>query len=148
MIVLISFIFGSLFGQPVLLSYVETGNMEPTMAPSEGFVALPPGVTGETEVGDVIVFQAEEIQGGGLTTHRVVGETEQGFITKGDANPFVNQDDQGPPIKHRWWPKRGRSAASRCLPRHGQGRGRRSLGSSVVLPSCSVAGPSGGQGLA
>jgi signal peptidase len=47
----------------------------------------------------VIVFEAEEIQGGGLTTHRVVGETEQGFITKGDANPFVDQDDQEPPVK-------------------------------------------------
>jgi signal peptidase len=46
-----------------------------------------------------VSFRAQEIQGGGLTTHRVVGETEQGYITRGDANPFTDQDNDEPPVK-------------------------------------------------
>ena len=97
--VVLSLIAGGLLGQPILLSYVETGSMEPTLKPGDGFVAVPAAVAGPIEEGDVIVYEAEEIQGGGLTTHRVVGETERGFITKGDANPFTDQDDDEPPVK-------------------------------------------------
>ena len=45
------------------------------------------------------MFQAEEVQGGGLTTHRVVNKAERGFITKGDANPFTDQGNDEPPVK-------------------------------------------------
>jgi signal peptidase len=95
----VSLIAGQVLGQPILLSYVETGSMEPTMEPGDGFVAVPSAVAGPVEEGDVIVFRSEEIQGGGLTTHRVVGETNQGYITKGDANPFTDQDGDEPPVK-------------------------------------------------
>ena len=45
-------------------------------------------------VGDVITFYS----GSSLVTHRIVGETERGFITKGDAN---NTADLYPvPIEH------------------------------------------------
>jgi signal peptidase len=47
----------------------------------------------------VVVFRAEELHGGGLTTHRVVDRTERGFITRGDANPFTDQDGSEPPVK-------------------------------------------------
>ena len=95
----VSLLAGQLLGQPVLLSYVETGSMAPTMEPGDGFVAVPSAVAGEVEEGDVITFRAEEIQGGGLTTHRVVGETERGYVTRGDANPFTDQDGGEPPVK-------------------------------------------------
>lgn len=89
---------GQLLGQPVLLGFVETGSMEPTLAPGDGFVAIPSALT-TVERGDVIVFRAQEVQGGGLTTHRVVGETERGYVTKGDANPFTDQNGGEPPVK-------------------------------------------------
>ena len=92
-------IAGAALGQPVLLSYVETGSMEPTLEPGDGFVAIPAELAGPVDEGDVIVFEAEAIQGGGLTTHRVVDETERGFVTRGDANPFTDQDDDEPPVK-------------------------------------------------
>jgi signal peptidase len=98
-LVVISLLAGQFLGQPVLLSYVETGSMAPTMEPGDGFVAMPAAVAGPVEEGDVITFRAEEIQGGGLTTHRVVGETERGYITRGDANPFTDQDGDEPPVK-------------------------------------------------
>lgn len=92
---------GQVLGQPVLLSYVETGSMEPQLQPGDGFVAIPMAVSGPIEPGDVIVFEAERLHGGGLVTHRVVGETDQGFITKGDANPVNDQESSNdePPVQ-------------------------------------------------
>ncbi len=98
-LVVASLLLGQVLGTPVLLGYVETGSMEPTLEPGDGFVAVPAAVAGDVEEGDVIVFRAEELQGGGLTTHRVVGETERGYVTRGDANPFTDQDGDEPPVK-------------------------------------------------
>jgi signal peptidase len=95
----ISLIVGQFLGQPVLLAFVETGSMAPTMEPGDGFVAIPAQLAGPPEEGDVVTFRAEELHGGGLTTHRVVGETEGGYVTKGDANPFTDQDGEEPPVK-------------------------------------------------
>ncbi|WP_435185968.1 signal peptidase I [Halobellus sp. EA9] len=91
-------LFGQAAGQPVLLGYVETGSMAPTMNPGDGFVAVPMAVAGPIESGDVVTFQAEELHGGGLTTHRIVRETEEGYITRGDANPFTDQAGAEPPV--------------------------------------------------
>ena len=96
---LVSMIAGQVLGQPVLLGYVTTGSMQPTLDPGDGFVAVPSAVAGPVESGDVVVFRAEEIQGGGLTTHRVVEETDRGYITRGDDNPFTDQDSDEPPVQ-------------------------------------------------
>jgi signal peptidase len=98
-VLLVALLAGQVLGYPVLVSYVETGSMAPTLAPGDGFVAVPAALDDDVEEGDVVVFRAEEIQGGGLTTHRVVGETEEGYVTKGDANPFTDQDGEEPPVK-------------------------------------------------
>lgn len=90
---------GQFLGTPMLLGYVETGSMAPTLDPGDGFIAVPAAIAGPAESGDVVTFQAEELQGGGLTTHRVVDETDQGYITQGDANPFPDQDGGEPPVK-------------------------------------------------
>lgn len=39
-------------------------------------------------VGDVITFERRD----SIVTHRIVGETDEGFITKGDANNAVDED--------------------------------------------------------
>ena len=90
---------GSVLGQPILIGFVETGSMEPTLAPGDGFVPIPSAVAGDIEEGDVVVFRAKRLHGGGLTTHRVVGETESGYITQGDANPSTDQAADEPPVK-------------------------------------------------
>ena len=97
--IVIAVVAGQLLGQPVLLSYVETGSMEPTLHPGDGFIAVPMAVGDSVEPGDVIVFRAEHLQGGGLTTHRVVGQTDDGYVTKGDANPFTDQSGGEPPVQ-------------------------------------------------
>jgi signal peptidase len=88
----------SVIGQPLGLAFVETGSMAPTMEPGDGFVALPPALTGGVSEGDVVVFDAQTIEGGELTTHRVVGRTSEGYITRGDANPFTDQQGGEPPV--------------------------------------------------
>ncbi|MFB6135000.1 MAG: S26 family signal peptidase [Halanaeroarchaeum sp.] len=97
--VVAALLVGQLLGTPVLFGYVETGSMAPTLEPGDGFVAVPSAIAGPPEEGDVVTFRAEELQGGGLTTHRIVGETERGYITKGDANPFTDQAGDEPPVK-------------------------------------------------
>lgn len=97
-VVVLALVAGQVLGQPVLLSFVTSGSMSPTIEEGDGFVAIPDQLTGNIEEGDVVVFYAQEIEGGGLTTHRVVGETDEGYITRGDANPFTDQDGTEPPV--------------------------------------------------
>ncbi len=97
-IFVLAMLLGQALGQPVLLSFVTTGSMSPTIEPNDGFFIVPSQFPGEIGEGDVIVFDAQELEGGGLTTHRVVGETDEGFITQGDANPFTDQDGDEPPV--------------------------------------------------
>ena len=96
---IVAMVAGQFLGQPILFGYVTTGSMESTLDPGDGFIAIPAAVSGPIGEGDVVVFQAEELHGGGLTTHRVVGETDQGYVTRGDANPFTDQDNEEPPVK-------------------------------------------------
>jgi len=98
-LVVASLIVGQYLGQPILLSYVETGSMQPVLNPGDGFVAIPTPIAGGIGVGDVVTFDAQEIEGGGLTTHRVVEETERGYITRGDNNPFTDQDGGEPVVQ-------------------------------------------------
>ncbi|MFC6716469.1 S26 family signal peptidase [Natrialbaceae archaeon GCM10025810] len=97
-LVVVLLLLGHLLGQPILLGYVATESMEPTMDAGDGFVAIPDAVSGSPEEGDVVVFQARELHGGGLTTHRIVDETDEGYVTKGDGNPFTDQDADEPPV--------------------------------------------------
>ena len=98
-IVAVSLLLGSILGQPVLLGFVETGSMEPTLHPGDGFIAVPAALSDDIEEGDVIVFDAQQLNGGGLTTHRVVEVTDEGYVTKGDANPVRDQDGAEPPVQ-------------------------------------------------
>ena len=101
-VIVAAMLLGQQLGQPILLGFVLTGSMdaEPAnMAPGDGFVAVPTALAGDVEEGDVVTFEARELQGGGLTTHRVVGETSEGYITRGDANPFTDQDGPEPPVQ-------------------------------------------------
>lgn len=95
---LVFLIVGQLLGQPVLLGYVATGSMEPALNAGDGFVAVPSVIADDPEPGDVVVFDAQTLHEGGLTTHRVVEVTDEGYVTKGDANPFTDQDGNEPPV--------------------------------------------------
>ncbi len=97
-VVVVALIIGQLLGQPVLLAYVTSDSMAPTMNEGDGFIAIPSAVAPSPEAGDVVTFQAQELEGGGLTTHRIVREADEGYITKGDGNPFADQANVEPPV--------------------------------------------------
>ncbi|GGL58610.1 S26 family signal peptidase [Halocalculus aciditolerans] len=96
--VVVALVVGQALGQPVLLGYVTTDSMSGTIDPGDGFVAIPSQLTGPPDVGDVVTYRAVRLHDGGLTTHRVVGTTDGGYVTKGDANPFTDQDGAEPPV--------------------------------------------------
>jgi signal peptidase len=100
LVTVVALLLSGWLGQPVLLGYVETDSMSPTLQSGDGFIAIPSAVAGPVHQGDVITFRAEVLHGGGLTTHRVIGETNHGYITKGDANPIPDQSGSGePPVR-------------------------------------------------
>lgn len=92
-------VIGQVLGQPLLIGYVETGSMVPTLQVGDGFIAIPTALAGDVGEGTVVTYEAQTLGGGGLTTHRVVRETENGYITKGDGNPFTDQDNGEPPVQ-------------------------------------------------
>jgi len=97
-------LLGQVLGQPILLSFVVTDSMEAEggIAAGDGFVAIPAPIAGDVSTGDVIVYDAEQIEGGGLVTHRVVDETDRGYVTRGDnpqSNPFTDQQAGEPPVQ-------------------------------------------------
>lgn len=98
-LIIVSLVAGQVLGQPILLGFVTSGSMAPTIETGDGFIAMPTALAGSIEPGNVIVFSAEQINGGGLVTHRVVRETERGYITRGDANTFPDQAGDEPPVQ-------------------------------------------------
>ncbi|MFT4945700.1 MAG: signal peptidase, partial [Halovenus sp.] len=97
-VVLVSLVAGHMLGYPVLLGHIESESMEPTLNEGDGFIAVPAPLAGDVGEGDVVVFEAEEVQGGEVTTHRIVEEREEGYITQGDNNPFPDQGTGEPPV--------------------------------------------------
>lgn len=98
-VVVATVVAGGLLGQPAGLAFVETDSMAPTLSPGDGFVAVPAALTDDPERGDVVVYRAEQLHGGGLVTHRVVAVRGDTYVTKGDANPFTDQDNVEPPVR-------------------------------------------------
>jgi signal peptidase len=77
------FLWGDTYYLPVL-----SGSMEPTI-PVGGVVLIKQIGSSTPQVGDIICFKLAE--GQPWVTHRIVKVTEEGFITKGDANDDVDR---------------------------------------------------------
>lgn len=80
-------------GFPTQLSYVASDSMEPTIETNDGFVIVPADTI---ESGDIVTFWSPTR--GEYVTHRVVGETDSGYLTKGDNNPTTDQAGGSPPV--------------------------------------------------
>jgi signal peptidase len=78
---------------PLHLSYVTSDSMEPTLQTGDAYLV---STLGTAEEGDVVTFQSPEREG--FVTHRVVDVTDEGLITKGDANPSTDQAGGAPPV--------------------------------------------------
>ncbi|AEA47427.1 signal peptidase I [Archaeoglobus veneficus] len=78
-------IVGALFDRPVLLSYVTSDSMEPTINRYDLFFINP--FSHQYSKGDIIVFKSE----GKWVCHRVYAVVDDGYITKGDNNVATDQ---------------------------------------------------------
>lgn len=78
---------------PIQLSHVTSDSMEPTIETGDGYILVP---AGQVIPGEIVTFYAAERAE--YVTHRVVGTTTGGFITKGDANPSTDQATGSPPV--------------------------------------------------
>lgn len=80
-------------GSPVRLSYVYSDSMEPTLDTDDGYLLVP---SDGVEVGEVVTFYSVEREE--YVTHRVVGESDRGLITKGDNNDATDQASGHPHV--------------------------------------------------
>ncbi|MGZ0748544.1 signal peptidase I [Haloparvum sp. AD34] len=78
---------------PVGVSFLESDSMEPTVNVGDGVVLVPAGTV---EPGDIVTFRSDHRDE--FVTHRVVGETEAGYVTQGDNNDVTDQAAGHPPV--------------------------------------------------
>jgi len=85
------FVFAWVLAAPVLQlpigASVATGESMGTNTPQFHI-----WVDSEPEVGDIVAFDTHGTAYDGRTAHRVVAETDRGYITKGDANSYRDQE--------------------------------------------------------
>lgn len=86
-IIIIGSIFIILFAVGIQPYVVESGSMEPEIKTGSVCFINKKSVYEDMHVGDIIAF---ELPGGKFATHRITQITENGFITKGDANGNVD----------------------------------------------------------
>jgi signal peptidase len=78
---------------PVSLGYVSSDSMTPTLAPDDGFLLV---TVSDPDVGDIVTYFDPRSET--LVTHRVVGRADDGFLTRGDANPTTDQAAGAPVV--------------------------------------------------
>jgi|Deesub1362A_J573_1020465.scaffolds.fasta_scaffold00438_34 signal peptidase len=84
-ILTVSSIAGALLERPVLISYVTSGSMVPTIHENDLIFINPLAIN--YGVGDIIVFESD----GKWICHRIFAITDKGFLTKGDNNIAIDQ---------------------------------------------------------
>ena len=118
-IMLIISINSLIFNKPVLFSVVRSGSMYPALKRGDMIIldTLPKnsisdvGVKNnvrsadDVNIGDIIIFKAQvgELASQGYIVHRVIGGSiDEGYITKGDANDYTDQEAGSVSIKRDW----------------------------------------------
>lgn len=80
------FIWPTSLGGCTTLTLVSGHSMEPTYVTGDIVVAR----CGEPQVGDVVVYAPDEVEGTARIIHRIVGESEGGWVMQGDNNEFLD----------------------------------------------------------
>lgn len=95
-IILILLAFTILFFQTYSFAIISSRSMEPTFDIGDVVIYRDKFAHNDIKEGDIIAFKSPAEDK--IVTHRVVGVTPLGYITKGDNNPSVDSD-----IVHRTW---------------------------------------------
>ena len=81
---------------PVQILYASSGSMEPVISEGDLYVVVD---AGDVQPGDIIAFESDYYNE--YVTHRVVEQTDEGYLTQGDANPSTDQEGGHPPVSER-----------------------------------------------
>lgn len=89
--------------RPTLAVAVRTWSMSPLLTRGDLVLLLPAGGKTSFAAGQIAVFRFEDRFNSDWTLHRIVGgDPEKGFITRGDANEYADQDVLYPPVRPEW----------------------------------------------
>lgn len=90
--------------EPTLAVTIRTWSMTPLLTRGDMVFILPVADPANLSVGDIVVFRAQDDGVRDWTMHRIIdGDSEAGFLTKGDANERIDQDSPGfPAIRGEW----------------------------------------------
>ncbi|WHZ02806.1 signal peptidase I [Neobacillus sp. YX16] len=103
---LIAAVGSAITKKPVLLTVIRSNSMYPVW--ERGDMVIIDNLNQDEEIheGDIVFFKAEEgsLATKGWIAHRVIGgNAEEGFITKGDANKYSDQEsDNTGSIERKW----------------------------------------------
>jgi len=82
-----------IFNAPLLIAYIKSDSMSPTLQKNDlVFINI---FDRNFNEGDIVVFKSD----GNWICHRIVKETDEGFITKGDANIATDQFSGRPAVR-------------------------------------------------
>lgn len=84
--------------EPFLLTVIRSNSMYPVWERGDMVVVNSLSDNKDAELGDIIIFNTDEgsLANKGWIAHRIIGgNSEEGFITQGDANAYTDQDGEG-----------------------------------------------------
>ncbi len=104
-ITLLTALSSAIWKKPILFVSVRSNSMYPSFQRSDVLLIKNLSKEEEVDIGDIVVFKTDEgsLASKGWIVHRVIeGNDEMGFITKGDANEYTDQNNGSAPIKREW----------------------------------------------
>ncbi len=95
--IIFSVVSQQFIGQAWGWTMVSGESMKPALEHGDFTFIVPyfAGKSGSPQAGDIIAFEDSM---GHKVVHRIVDTTEQGYVTKGDANPDADQEGGQPPV--------------------------------------------------
>lgn len=106
LITLISAVGSAITKEPILLSVIRSNSMYPVWERGDMIIIENMNKNEKINIRDIVFFKSEDgnLAGQGWIAHRVIaGNLDQGFITKGDANDYTDQESDGAgPIQRDW----------------------------------------------
>ena len=102
---LIAAVGSAITKKPVLLSVIRSNSMYPVWERGDMVIIKNLNEKDAVQNGDIVFFETEEgsLSDKGWIAHRVMdGNTAQGYVTKGDANDYTDQNDGSGLIDREW----------------------------------------------
>ncbi|MBU7006549.1 signal peptidase I [Phosphitispora fastidiosa] len=105
-ILLVAVVGSAITQEPLVFTVIRSGSMYPVLERGDIVLIAKVSEADNTAEGDIIVFRTEsgDLASQGWIIHRIVkGDLKNGFVTKGDANDYTDQEAGNNPLISRNW---------------------------------------------